>query len=143
MTNHIKVEFDAKTENVAFARVVIAAFMARLEPTVDEVEDVKVAVSEAVTNAIVHGYECREGNVFLEAFCYDNMLMVSVRDSGCGIEDIKKAREPLFTTRPDEERCGLGFTVMESFTDSLHIESKVGEGTTVTMTKRVGLRVNA
>lgn len=140
MTNHIKVEFEAKEGNVGLARIVAVGFMAPLDPTIDEAEDVKVAVSEAVTNAIVHGYEGREGVVFLEAFSYDNTVMFSVRDKGCGIEDINKAREPLFTTKPQEERSGLGFTVMESFMDSLHIESVVGDGTTVTMTKRIGSR---
>lgn len=140
MTNHIKIEFEAKECNVSFSRVAVAAFIAALDPTIDEVEDVKVAVSEAVTNAIVHGYEGREGIVWMEAFSYDNTIMISVSDTGCGIEDIEKAREPLFTTKPDEERSGLGFTVMESFMDSVHIESKTGNGTTVTMTKRIGKR---
>ncbi|MBQ8002386.1 MAG: anti-sigma F factor [Clostridia bacterium] len=140
MTNHIKVEFEAKESNVSFARLVAAGFIAPLDPTVDEAEDVKVAVSEAVTNAIVHGYDKREGVVYMEAFSYDNTVMISVRDTGYGIEDIAKAKEPLFTTKPDEERSGLGFTVMESFMDSLHIESKIDAGTTVTMTKRIGSR---
>ena len=142
MTNHMKVEFEAKDCNVGFARIVAAAFLAAMDPTVDEAEDVKVAVSEAVTNAIVHGYEGREGVIYLEGFCYDNTLMLSIKDTGCGIEDIEKAREPLFTSKPDEERSGLGFTVMESFMDSLHIESKKGCGTTVTMTKRIGCSVH-
>lgn len=140
MTNHIKVEFEAKECNVSFSRLVAAGFIAMLDPTVDEAEDVKVAVSEAVTNAIVHGYDKKEGTVFMEAFSYDNTVMISIRDTGCGIEDIAKAKEPLFTTKPDEERSGLGFTVMESFMDSLHIESTIGGGTTVTMTKRIGSR---
>jgi stage II sporulation protein AB (anti-sigma F factor) len=140
MTNHVKVEFEAKDCNVGFARIVAAGFLASLDPTVDEAEDVKVAISEAVTNAIVHGYESREGIVYMEAFSYDCTVMFSIRDTGCGIEDIKKAREPLFTTKAGEERSGLGFTVMESFMDSLHIESKKDEGTTVTMTKRIGSR---
>lgn len=142
MTNHVKVEFEAKESNVGFSRLVAAAFLMSLDPTVDEAEDVKVAVSEAVTNAIVHGYEGKDGIVYLEAFCYGNMVMLSVRDTGCGIEDVAKAREPLFTTKPDEERSGLGFTVMESFMDSVHIESKKGVGTTVTMTKRIGSGVH-
>lgn len=140
MTNHVKVEFEAKECNVSFSRIAVAAFIAHLDPTMDEVEDIKVAVSEAVTNCIVHGYEGKEGTVCLEAFSYDNTVMISVRDTGCGIEDIEKAKQPLFTTKPDEERSGLGFTVMESFMDSLHIESRLNEGTTVTMTKRIGSR---
>ncbi len=140
MTNHIKVEFEAKECNVSLARLVAAGFIASLNPTLDEAEDVKVAVSEAVTNAIVHGYDKGEGVVYMEAFSYNGTVMLSVRDTGCGIEDIKRAKEPLFTTKPEEERSGLGFTVMESFMDSLHIESKLGEGTTITMTKRIGSR---
>ncbi|MBR5536041.1 MAG: anti-sigma F factor [Clostridia bacterium] len=140
MTNHVKVEFEAKEINVSLARIIAAGFIAPLDPTLDEAEDVKVAISEAVTNSIVHGYEGKEGIVYLEAFSYDNTLMVSIHDNGCGIEDIAKAKEPLFTTKPQEERSGLGFTVMESFMDSLHIESKIGGGTTVTMTKRIGSR---
>lgn len=142
MTNHIKLEFEAKEGNVGLARIMAAAFLMGLDPTVDEAEDVKVAVSEAVTNAVVHGYAGREGVVYMEAFCYDNMVMFSIKDTGCGIEDVAKAREPLFTTRPQEERSGLGFTVMESFMDSVHIESKPNYGTTVTMTKRVGSPVH-
>lgn len=138
MTNHMKTEFDAKEANVGFARIVAAAFIARLDPTLDEAEDVKVAVSEAVTNAIVHGYEGGEGVITLEAFSCDKTLMISIKDQGCGIDDIEKAKEPLFTTKPEEERSGLGFTVMESFMDSLHIDSKPGYGTSVTMTKKFG-----
>lgn len=138
----MKLEFEAKEANVSFARVVAAAFAARLNPTVDEAEDVRVAVSEAVTNAVVHAYEGREGEIVLEAFSYGDTLMVSIRDFGRGIEDIEKAKEPLFTTKPGEERSGLGFTVMESFMDSLHIESKLGSGTTVTMTKRIGCQAD-
>lgn len=142
MTNHMKMEFEAKESNVGLARIAAAAFIMNLNPTIDEAEDIKVSVSEAVTNAIVHGYELREGVVYMEAFSYDDTVMISIRDTGCGIEDVKKAREPLFTTKPDEERSGLGFTVMESFMDSVHIDSKKGRGTTVTMTKKVGSGVN-
>lgn len=139
MTNHVKMEFEAKDINVKFARIAVAAFMGELNPTIDEAEDVKTAVSEAVTNAIVHGYEGKEGIVYMECFFYDRTLMVSICDKGCGIEDIEKAREPLFTTKENEERSGLGFTVMESFMDSVHIESAKDMGTTVTMSKRIGV----
>jgi stage II sporulation protein AB (anti-sigma F factor) len=134
----MKLEIEAKEANVSFARVVAASFASGLDPTVDEVEEIKVAVSEAVTNAIVHGYDGREGKIVIEAFSYDKSLMISIKDFGRGIDDIEKAKEPLFTTKPEEERSGLGFTVMESFMDSLHIDSKTGCGTTVTMTKRIG-----
>lgn len=138
MTNHVKIEFEAKDVNVKFARIAAAGFIAMLDPTIDECEDVKTAVSEAVTNAIVHGYDGKEGTVYMECFSYDNTVMISICDRGCGIEDIEKAREPLFTTKAGEERSGLGFTVMESFMDSVHIESEKNVGTTVTMSKRIG-----
>ena len=141
MTNHVKLEFEAKDVNVKFARIAAMAFIGELNPTVDEAEDVKTAVSEAVTNAIVHGYEGGEGVVYMECFSFDNTVMISICDRGCGIEDVKKAREPLFTTKREEERSGLGFTVMESFMDSLHIESEKGNGTTITMSKRIGSNV--
>ena len=138
MTNHMKMEFEAKEMNIRLARIAVLGFMEPLNPTLDEAEDVKTSVSEAVTNAIVHGYEGKEGIVYIECFFYDNTLMVSICDKGVGIEDIKKAREPLFTTKEGEERSGLGFTVMESFMDSLHIESAPDSGTVITMTKRIG-----
>ncbi len=136
--NYIKVELEAKEENAALARVIAAAFAARINPTLSDTEDVKVAVSEAVTNAAVHAYGKEGGIIVLEAYLKENTLTVVVRDFGRGIEDIEKAREPLFTTSPNEERSGLGFTVMESFMNSLHIESELGKGTTVTMTKKLG-----
>lgn len=141
MTNHVKIEFEAKDINVKFARIAVAAFITEMDPTVDEAEDVKTAVSEAVTNAIVHGYDGGDGMIYMECFSFDNTVMVSICDHGCGIDDIKKAREPLFTTKAEDERSGLGFTVMESFMDSLHIESQKNRGTTITMSKRIGNRV--
>ncbi|MCD8049250.1 MAG: anti-sigma F factor [Clostridia bacterium] len=134
----VKIELEAKEENAALARVIAAAFAARMNPTLNETEDVKVAVSEAVTNAAVHAYGREGGIIVLEAYLKGNTLTVVVRDFGRGIEDIEKAKEPLFTTSPNEERSGLGFTVMESFMDSLHIKSCPGKGTTVVMTKEMG-----
>lgn len=137
MENKIKVEFSSLSKNESFARVVIAAFAAQLDPTLDELSDIKTAVSEAVTNAIIHGYGNEsEGNfVKLEATIIENELTVKVIDNGAGIDNVGMAMQPLYTSRPDLERSGMGFTVMETFMDSLVVESVKGEGTTVTMKK--------
>ena len=119
----------------------VSGFVAQLNPCIDELSDIKTAVSEAVTNAIVHGYREKMGNVELIMKIYkDRILSVTVRDRGCGIENIEKAMEPLFTTGVDEERAGLGFTVMESFMDTVKVHSTVGKGTTVTLVKRLGIK---
>jgi len=137
MENKIKVEFSSLSKNESFARVVIAAFAVQLDPTLDELSDIKTAVSEAVTNAIIHGYGNEsEGNfVKLEATIIENELTVKVIDNGTGIDNVDMAMQPLYTSRPDLERSGMGFTVMETFMDSLVVESVNGEGTTVTMKK--------
>ncbi|HAK42304.1 MAG TPA: anti-sigma F factor [Clostridium sp.] len=137
MENKIKVEFSSLSKNESFARVVIAAFAVQLDPTLDELSDIKTAVSEAVTNAIIHGYGNEsEGNlVKLEATIIENELTVKVIDNGTGIDNVDMAMQPLYTSRPDLERSGMGFTVMETFMDSLVVESVKGEGTTVTMKK--------
>lgn len=137
MENKIKVEFSSLSKNESFARVVIAAFAAQLDPTLDELSDIKTAVSEAVTNTIIHGYGNEsEGNfVKLEATIIENELTVKVIDNGTGIDNVDMAMQPLYTSRPDLERSGMGFTVMETFMDSLVVESVKGEGTTVTMKK--------
>ncbi|WP_346898076.1 anti-sigma F factor [Clostridium sp. UBA7503] len=137
MENKIKVEFSSLSKNESFARVVIAAFAAQLDPTLDELSDIKTAVSEAVTNAIIHGYGNEsEGNfVKLEATIIENEFTVKVIDNGAGIDNLDMAMQPLYTSRPDLERSGMGFTVMETFMDSLIVESVKGEGTTVTMKK--------
>lgn len=138
--NVMKLVIPSNSANESFARATVAAFMAQLDPTIEEMTDVKTAVSEAVTNCIVHAYRDTIGNIWIEAKIYDDgRLSVSVRDRGCGIPDIPKAREPLFTTG-GSERAGLGFAVMESFTDRLRVRSAVGKGTTVTMEKRVARR---
>ena len=134
--NRIKIEFDAISENEAFARVCIAAFVTRLDPTLDEINDVKTAVSEAVTNAIIHGYDEKGGNVLMEAVLSDNLLEVKIVDFGKGIENVELARQPMYTTGANKERSGMGFTFMEIFMDELVVESKKGEGTTVYMKKR-------
>ncbi|MEE0861814.1 MAG: anti-sigma F factor [Lachnospiraceae bacterium] len=137
MNDEVKVEMYSKAENEALARVVIAAFMTRLNPTLEEISDVKTAVSEAVTNSIVHGYGDEMGKIILEGKIDGDLLQVSIVDSGIGIENVKRAREPLFTTKPEEERSGMGFTFMEIFMDEVHIDSKRNEGTTVRMLKKI------
>ena len=138
--NEMKLVIPSNSANESFARTAVAAFMAQLDPTIEEMTDVKTAVSEAVTNCIVHAYRDTIGTIWIEARIYDDgRFCVSVKDKGCGIPDVQKAREPLFTTG-GSERAGLGFAVMESFTDKLRVRSTVGKGTTVTMEKRVAQR---
>lgn len=136
MENEICMEFDAISENEGLARVVIAAFMSRVDPTVDLVEDVKMAVSEAVTNAIIHGYGEKGGRVVMRArLTDDEELVVDIIDKGVGIADVEQAMQPLFTTGADNERSGMGFAFMEAFMDRLEVESSPGEGTIVHMWK--------
>ncbi len=136
MENQICVEFDAISENEGLARVIIAAFLSRIDPTVDQVEDVKMAVSEAVTNAIIHGYGEKGGRVVMTAkLSCDGELAVDIIDKGVGIEDIGQAMQPLFTTGADKERSGMGFAFMEAFMDRLEVESSPNEGTCVHMWK--------
>ena len=137
MKNYLKTEFDAKSINEGLARVIAAGFIMPLDPTIEQMADIKTAVSEAVTNSIIHGYEEADGKVIIEFEIDERMLTIKVQDFGIGIEDICRAREPLYTSKPECDRSGMGFTVMESFMDSLHIESIPGEGTTVTMTKQL------
>ncbi len=137
MTNHLKAEFDARAVNEGLSRVVVAGFIMPLDPTVEQMADVKTAVSEAVTNAIVHGYDGCMGTVTLELTINERLLTVKVSDNGVGIEDIERAKMPLYTSKPECDRSGMGFTVMESFMDSLHIVSEYGEGTSVIMTKQL------
>ena len=133
--NYVTLEFLSRSSNEGFARLAAAAFAAQLDPTLDELGDIKTAVSEAVTNAIVHGYKDRRGTVYITAKLFENgKAVVRVRDKGCGIPDIKKAMEPLYTTG-GEERAGLGFAVMQSFCDSVRVTSTPGRGTSVTLTK--------
>lgn len=134
--NYMKLEFLSKSNNESFARVVVAAFASQLDPTLEELSDIKTAVSEAVTNSIIHGYEYGEGLVILEAKIIDNEIEIIIEDKGLGIGDIHQAMEPFYTSKPNLERSGMGFTVMETFMDSLKIESIKGQGTRVIMTKR-------
>lgn len=136
--NSMRLYFDSRSANEAFARTAVAAFLCSLDPTMEELLDVKTAVSEAVTNAIVHGYRNRIGKVTITAALYENnRVIIKVQDKGCGIEDVARAREPLFTTAPEEERAGLGFAVMESLMDKLKVSSRPGKGTTVTLERTI------
>ena len=141
--NYIKFEFPSRSVNEGFARAAAAAFAAQLDPTMDELGDIKTAVSEAVTNCIVHAYPDSLGKVTMRLrILGGDTLEISVKDSGRGIEDVARAREPLFTTG-GEERSGMGFTIMESFMDKLTVRSKPGKGTTVTMRRTIARRTRA
>lgn len=140
MKQKMKLEIDSIPSNESFARVVVAAFLTRLNPTMEEVADIKTAVSEAVTNAIIHGYQNEVHKIEIEAEVEKDTLTVSVEDFGVGIENIEKAMEPLYTTRRDLERSGMGFVFMEAFMDTIKVESKPEVGTKVTMTKKIGRR---
>ena len=142
--NHMKLTFEAKSENESFARSVVAAFFAQLNPTVQEIEDVKTAVSEAVTNSIVHGYGGKqEGEITIDCTLNVDKMTTLITDHGKGIPDVKRAMEPFFTTLKNGERSGMGFTVMRAFTDVLTVTSRPGEGTTVVMEKSIGGSVDA
>ena len=141
MENYVTLEFLSRSSNEGFARVAAAGFAAQLDPTLDEVGDIKTAVSEAVTNAIVHGYPDQLGKIVMKLkLLENNTIEITVRDWGKGIEDIQQARQPLFTTG-GEERSGMGFTIMESFMDRLTVKSTSGRGTTVTMRRRISARI--
>lgn len=136
--NKMKLEFDSRSSNESFARVTVASFMTQLNPTLEEVSDVKTAVSEAVTNAIIHGYDGELHTITIEAVIEGKTLYLEVRDQGVGIADVKKAMEPLFTTKPELERSGMGFAFMEAFMDELEVLSEPGKGTVVKMKKTIG-----
>ena len=133
----ITFEFDSISENESLARTVVAAFLARLDPTMEELSDVKTAVSEAVTNAIIHGYEGAPGKIRIHSWIEDTTIWIEVQDQGVGIADIEKAMEPLYTTRPEMERSGMGFAFMEAFMDELYVDSGVDQGTTIRMKKKI------
>ena len=143
LVNEMKLCFQARSENESFARVAVSGFLTYLNPTLEEIEDIKTAVSEAVTNAIIHGYEEKEtAMVYVSGMIYRDeegyLLQVVVEDTGKGIADIEKAMEPMFTTKPELERSGMGFAFMEAFMDDVQVESEVLKGTTVTLSKRLG-----
>lgn len=150
MENNMSIVFDAKSQNEGLARIAVAAFLTETDPTVEEINDIKTAVSEAVTNAIIHGYGEGPGQVYMKCqliteqlknqnstYDMDITINIEIKDEGVGIEDIEKAREPLFTTKPELERSGMGFMFMEMFMDELTVQSEKGHGTTVKMTKKL------
>lgn len=136
--NKMYLEFSGLSQNESFARACAAAFCTQLNPTIEELSDIRTAISEAVTNAIIHGYEGSAGTVSMTCTLEGDLFTAIVRDDGVGIGDIEQARQPFFTTRPELERSGMGFTVMEAFMDEVVIDSKPNGGTTVTMKKRIG-----
>ena len=137
-TNEMEIRFDSRSANEGFARVAVASFLTQLNPTVEEVADVKTAVSEAVTNAIIHGYENEIHKVHIRCRIEENIFSVEVRDQGRGIENVEEAMQPMYTTKPEQDRSGMGFAFMEAFMDSIEVESEPGKGTRVKMKKTVG-----
>lgn len=136
--NTMKLQFEGRSVNESFSRTAVAAFVAQLDPTIEELSDIRTAVSEAVTNCIVHGYRNRLGTVYITAnILPDNRLTVKIRDTGCGIPDIKRAMEPMYTTAPEEERAGLGFAVMQSLMDKVRVSSREGKGTTIALERKI------
>ncbi|CAH8771521.1 anti-sigma F factor [Paenibacillus dendritiformis] len=137
-SNKMSLEFSSRSENEAFARVAVAAFVAQLDPTLEELTDLKTVISEAVTNSIIHGYDNNpEGIVTITAEIEGDQIMLTVSDRGHGIEDVELARQPLFTSKPDMERSGMGFTIMENFMDEFEVTTELGAGTTIRMKKRI------
>ena len=136
--NEMELIFESRSVNEGFARVAVAAFLTQLNPTLEEVSDVKTAVSEAVTNAIIHGYEKEVNKIWIRCRLNEQTLYIEVEDHGQGISDVEKAMEPLFTTKPELERSGMGFSFMEAFMDGIEVESEVGKGTIVKMQKIIG-----
>lgn len=134
----LRMELESRSENEEFARVAVAMFMSRMDPTMEEIDDVKTAVSEAVTNGVIHGYQGKAGIIYIEVAIEGRELTVTVRDRGVGIQDVKKAMEPMYTTDVTGERSGMGFSFMEAFMDQVEVLSTPGEGTWVTMKKQIG-----
>ncbi|MBC8595536.1 anti-sigma F factor [Qingrenia yutianensis] len=138
--NSAKITVMSRSENESFVRAAVSAFVSQLDPTLEELADIKTAVSEAVTNSIVHGYAEKKGDIMIDIYIKDDKVKITVTDNGCGIADVKEAMQPLFTTNTDGERSGMGFTVMETFMDNISVNSIVDVGTKVTMEKTIGLR---
>ena len=137
LKNEMKLEFLSKSANESFARIAIAAFFSQLDPTIEELADLKTSISEAVTNCIIHAYPNKDGIIKIKGKLYDDEIEIEISDNGVGIENIEEAKEPLYTTKSNLERSGMGFTIMESFMDSFRVESIVGLGTKISMTKKV------
>lgn len=141
--NEMELQFISKSTNEAFARITVAAFASQLDPTIEELADIKTAVSEAVTNCIIHAYDNKQGIIKINAKLQENEIIIKISDNGKGIENIDVAKEPLYTTKPNLERSGMGFTIMESFMDSMKVESIVGLGTKITLTKTIKKEENS
>lgn len=139
--NEMRLEFLSKSSNEAFARVAVAAFASQLDPTIEEITDIKTAVSEAVTNSIIHGYEEKLGIIKIFAGIKDSTIVIEISDKGLGIDNLQLAMQPLYTTKPDMERSGMGFTIMENFMDKLEVESSAEEGTRIIMEKKIQSKV--
>ncbi|MEH7506058.1 anti-sigma F factor [Neobacillus drentensis] len=138
MKNEMNLQFSALSQNESFARVTVAAFIAQLDPNMDELTEIKTVVSEAVTNAIIHGYENDpNGIVYIQVIIEDSLIDLTIKDVGMGIIDVEEARQPLFTTKPDLERSGMGFTIMENFMDEVEVHSQPGRGTEVRLRKHL------
>ena len=141
VNNKFMMNVSAKSANESFARACISAFAAQLDPTLEEVSDIKTAVSEAVTNCIVHAYREKIGKIYITGELLEgNIIRIKIRDTGCGIENVEKAMEPMFTTKPEDDRSGMGFSFMEAFMDTVKVRSKVGNGTTIVMQKKISRR---
>ncbi|MBO5449573.1 MAG: anti-sigma F factor [Ruminococcus sp.] len=137
----MKLAFPSYSENERFARIAVSGFLSQIDPCIDELSDIKTAVSEGVTNAIVHGYKGTVGIVQLNVKIFEGgRIYIKIQDKGCGIEDVEKAREPLFTTAPEDDRAGLGFAIMETFMEKVRVRSKVGKGTSVVLERTVRSR---
>ena len=137
LKNEMRLEFFSKSANESFARIAIAAFFSQLDPTIEELADLKTSISEAVTNCIIHAYPNTDGIIKIKGKLYDDEIEIEISDNGVGIENIEEAKEPLYTTKSNLERSGMGFTIMESFMDSFKVESIVGLGTKISMSKKV------
>lgn len=138
MKNEMHIQFSALSQNESFARVTVAAFIAQLDPTMDELTEIKTVVSEAVTNSIIHGYEQDpNGIVYISVIIEDGIIDLSIKDDGVGIVDVEEARQPLFTTKPELERSGMGFTIMENFMDEIEVQSQPGKGTEIRLRKHL------
>ncbi len=136
LSNYCRIAFSGITENEKFARSAVAAFCATLNPSLEDINDIKTAVSEAITNSIVHGYMGRVGEISIEISVFEEYVEIKIIDFGCGFANVEQAMQPFYTTRPEDERSGMGFTLMQAFMDSLEVNSKIGVGTTVIMTKK-------
>lgn len=138
MRNEMNLEFESKSQNESFARIVAAAFVTQTNPTLEEIDDIKTVVSEAVTNAIIHGYNNKKGNIFMQCIIEDRIVHITIMDHGIGMDDVEKARQPMYSSKSKEGRSGMGFTFMETLMDDVEVFSKPGIGTTVKMKKYIG-----